>query len=374
VDVRTVGIEEEFLLVDPETGRLVEGAEAVLRNVREHDASGAELDVVDRELLRHMLEIRTEPSTDVADLGRQIVATRRTLGTAAGETGAALVACGTTPLAHDDVEVAPKARYRDMVAEFGALGRTAGTCGMHVHVGIESREEGVGVIDRLRPWLPVVLALSVNSPFFAGEDTGHASWRSQVWTRWPTGGATEIFGSEQAYDALGRDLVATGAARDPGMLYYGARLSADHPTVEVRVADVCTDPDDALLIAAVVRGLVQTASAAWASDQPPPQWRTEVLRAASWRASRYGLAGTLVHPEDRELRPAREILASVVLRTRDVLEAGGDLDRVVQGFDRLLGATGAVRQRATYERTGSLEGVVADLVRRTESSWADATS
>ena len=94
--------------------------------------------------------------------------------------------------------MAPKARYRDMIAQFGALGRTAGTCGMHVHVGIESREEGVGVIDRLRPWLPVVLALSVNSPFFAGEDTGHSSWRSQVWTRWPTGGATEIFGSSGA--------------------------------------------------------------------------------------------------------------------------------------------------------------------------------
>jgi carboxylate-amine ligase len=374
MDVRTVGIEEEFLLVDPETGRLVERAEAVLRIVRKGETSEAELDVVDRELLRHMLEIRTHPSTDLADLGRQIVATRRTLGTAASETGAALVASGTSPLAHDDVEIAPKARYRDMVAEFGAIGRTAGTCGMHVHVGIESREEGVGVIDRLRPWLPVVLALSVNSPFFADADTGHASWRSQVWTRWPTGGATEIFGSEQAYDALGRDLVATGAARDPGMLYYGARLSADHPTVEVRIADVCTDPDSALIIAAVVRGLVQMAAAEWAADQPPPQWRTEVLRAASWRASRYGLAGTLVSPEARELRPAREVLASVVERTRDVLEAGADLDRVVDGFERLLSATGAVRQRAAYERTGSLEGVVADLVRRTESSWTDAAS
>jgi carboxylate-amine ligase len=155
------------------------------------------------------------------------------------------------------------------------------------------------------------------------------------------------------------------------MLYYDARLSADNPTVEVRIADVCTDPDDALIIAAVVRGLVQTAAAEWAADQPPRQWRTEVLRATAWRASRYGLAGTLVSPEARERRPAREVLASVVDRTREVLEAGGDLDRVTDGFERLLGATGAVRQRAAYERTGSLEGVVADLVRRTEDSWSD---
>ena len=372
MDVRTVGIEEEFMLVDPETGRLVDRAEAVLRLVREDDVD-SELDVVDRELLRHMLEIRTEPSSQLEDLGRQIVATRRILGTAATRAGAALVASGTAPFAHPDVEIAPKDRYRDMMTEFGAIGRTAGTCGMHVHVAIESREEGVGIIDRLRAWLPVVLALSANSPYFGDEDTGHASWRAQIWTRWPTGGATELFGSEQVYDDLSRELIASGAARDPGMLYYDARLSEANPTVEVRIADVCTDPDDALVVAAVVRGLVQTAAAAWAAGKPPPEWRTEVLRAASWRASRYGLAGTLVSPDARELRPAREVLASVTDAIRDVLEAAGDLDLVTDGFDRLLGRTGAVRQRAAYERTGSLEGVVADLVRRTESSWTDAT-
>ena len=193
MDVRTVGIEEEFLLVDPETGRL-------LKAPRRCSATSATTTQVEPsstwwtgKLLRHMLEIRTEPSTDVADLGRQIVATRRTLRNAAAETGR-LVACGTTPLAHDDVEVAPKARYRDMVAEFGALGRTAGTCGMHVHVGIESREEGVGVIDRLRAGCRSC-SRSARTRRTSRRRQRLPSWRSQLWTRWPSAGPTEPFGS-----------------------------------------------------------------------------------------------------------------------------------------------------------------------------------
>src|SRR6188768_231125 len=140
-----------------------------------------------------------------------------------------------------------------MVDEFGEISREAGTCGMHVHVGIASREEGIGIIDRMRPWLPLVLALSVNSPYAEGRDSGYASWRSQVWCRWPTAGATELFGDPATYDALVADLMAAGAARDPGMVYFEARLAADWPTVEVRVADVCTDPDDAVVVAGVVR-------------------------------------------------------------------------------------------------------------------------
>ena len=372
MDVRTVGIEEEFMLVDPETGRLVDGAEAVLRLVREDDVD-SELDVVDQAAAPHARDpnraferprrTRSADREHPKDPGHRLDADRSSAG---GERYVALRA----PPRRDR----PKDRYRDMMTEFGAIGRTAGTCGMHVHVAIESREEGVGIIDRLRVWLPVVLALSANSPYFSDEDTGHASWRAQTWTRWPTGGATELFGSEQAYDDLGRDLIASGAARDAGMLYYDARLSEANPTVEVRIADVCTDPDDALIVAAVVRGLVQTAAAAWAADRPPPEWRTEVLRAASWRASRYGLAGTLVSPDARGLRPAREVLASVVDANRDVLEAAGDLARVVDGFERLLGGTGAVRQRAAYERTGSLEGVVADLVREDRRRHGPSTT
>ena len=361
--VRTFGVEEEFLLVDPESGLAVERAAAVLRVV----PVGHEL--VDHELLEHMLETRTEPCTDMADARQQLVDARRLLGEAAREVGVAAVASGTAPFAVEDVQISPKDRYRDMVNEFGAIARNAGTCGMHVHVGIESREEGIGIIDRLRPWLPVVLALSVNSPYTEGSDSGYASWRAQVWSRWPTGGATELFGDPATYDALVNGLMATGAARDPGMIYFEARLADDWPTVEIRVADVCTEPDDALVVAATVRAIATTAAREWADQTTPRPWRSELLRAAAWRAGRYGLAGTLVDPVEGSLAPAREVLESLAARMRPALEQAGDLDLVTAGYERLLGSTGASRQRAAYERSGSIHGVVADLVERTEAVW-----
>jgi carboxylate-amine ligase len=157
---------------------------------------------VDRELLRHQVETRTEPATDLSDIRAQLVGARRRVGEAARDAGTAAVATGTAPFGAGEVQVSPKDRYRAMVDEFGEISREAGTCGMHVHVGIGSREEGVGIVDRLRPWLPLVLALSANSPYAEGRDTGYASWRSQIWSRWPTAGATELFGDPATYDAL----------------------------------------------------------------------------------------------------------------------------------------------------------------------------
>ncbi len=339
-------------------------ADALLSRLRDPDD-----DSVDRELLRHQVETRTEPATEMGDLRGQLVDARRRVGESAREVGVAAVATGTAPFGAGEVRVSPKDRYRAMVDEFGEISREAGTCGMHVHVGIASREEGIGIIDRMRPWLPMVLALSVNSPYAEGRDSGYASWRSQVSCRWPTAGATELFGDPATYDALVADLMAAGAASDPGMVYFEARLAAEWPTVEVRVADVCTDPDDAVVVAAVVRAIAATAAAEWEAGTAPRPWRSELLRAAAWRAGRYGLAGTLVHPVDGELAPARGVLETFVGRMRPALEEAGDLDVVTAGFERLLAATGASRQRAAYERGGSIQDVVADLVARTEAAW-----
>jgi carboxylate-amine ligase len=269
------------------------------------------------------------------------------------------------------VVVSPNDRYRAMVDTYGEVARHGGTCGMHVHVVIDSDEEGVAVIDRIAPWLPTVLAISANSPFYNDRDTGYASWRSQVWTRWPTGGSTQAFGSVEAYDRLCQFLLDSGAARDPGMFYFEARLSVDHPTVEVRVSDMCTDPADTMLIAAVVRGLVETAAGAWRSGSEVPVWRAEELRACHWRAAKFGVTDALVLPDARSLRGSREVLEALVSEIRPALEEAGDLEVVAEGIDRVLSHSGATAQRAAYERTGDVCGVVDDLVERTRASWSD---
>ncbi len=138
------------------------------------------------------------------------------------------------------------------------MGMAAGTLGMHVHVDVADDEEAVRVVDGLRRWLPLLVGLAANSPYAGGRDTGYASWRQQVWTRWPTAGQSEPFGSAAEYRRVTEALIATGAALDPGMLYFDARLAADYPTVEIRVADACTEVDDAMLVAALCRALVET--------------------------------------------------------------------------------------------------------------------
>jgi carboxylate-amine ligase len=367
VEPRTVGIEEEFLLVDPETRKVSPRSQSVLQHT--HGDEDADEDI-DKELFLHQLETRTPPAAGLGELREHVVRQRRTAAEAAERAGVVTAASGTGPLASGEPRVTPVDRYLSMLETYGETARVAGICGMHVHVAVESDEEGVAVIDQLRPWLPVVLAISANSPYVDGRDSGYHSWRSQLWSRWPSAGPTEPFGSIGNYREVCRRLIASGAALDPAMVYFDARLSENHPTVEVRTSDVCTDPDDAVLVAALVRGLVMRAVVDDAEECPVPVWRAELLRAAHWRAARYGLANRLVSPATGEAAPAREVLSLLFETVREQLEVCGDVDLVRDGLERLLAGGGASRQHAAYERSGGeLAVVVDDLVARTNACW-----
>lgn len=375
---RTVGLEEELLLVDPGSRQAVPRSAQVRTLHEQHRPDGPREapEELDRELFRHQVETKTDPTADLDDLRRQLVRARRTVTGAAEAAGLRAVATGTSPLPLPRLEVTPEDRYEDMVSTFGEIARQGGTCGMHVHVQVDSDEEGVRVIDGLVPWLPVLLAVSGNSPYALGRDTGYASWRSQVWAQWPSAGPTERFGTLERYREVERLMLASGAARDEGMLYFDARLSREHPTVEVRISDVCTDVEDALLVAALVRALVQQAADdATTDDGAAPRgraalgWRAELLRAAQWCAARYGLSDHLVHPATGELAAAREVLTHLVDSVRDRLDDNGDTELVRGGVERVLAATGASRQRAAHARGGDrLEAVVDDLAERTAAA------
>jgi carboxylate-amine ligase len=359
VAIRKIGVEEELMLVDPGTGRLTALAEQAV------DASDDDEPEVERELFRQQIETMTEPCDTVDELAAQLRAGRRAVTDAAGEAGASAVAVPTPVLVDEDAEITPKPRYERIREEYGELARTALARARHNHDDVDDDEQGGRVLDGRRPWLPVLLAVSANSPYSRGRDTGYASWRSQIWGRWPSHGTAEAFGSATAYDEVRQTLTDWGAAIDDGMVYFDARLSVKYPTVEIRVADVCTDLDDAVLVAALARGLVTTVAA----DGPAEEWRSDLLRAATWRASRYGLADELVHPVKRELAPAREVLEALVGFMRSALDDAGDREHVDDLCERLLSrGAGATRQRRVFEKDGSLEDVVRDLVNRTEES------
>ena len=364
--MRRVGVEEELLLVDPESGHLRSVSAHVLHQHRVASRNDAPAtDDLEGELLQHMVETHTDPLADLVEVDAQIRAARRTAIASARNAGVAVAALGVAPLSPERPRVTRNPRYERIIEEFGDTGLAAGTLGMHVHVEVGDDEEGVRVIDGLRPWLPVLVALAANSPYAEGRDTGYASWRQQVWSRWPTAGQAEPFGSAAGYGRATEALIASGAALDPGMLYFDARLSVDYPTVEIRVADVCTDVDDAVLVAAMARALVETV--AGREDTDPV--RSDLLRAAHWRAARHGVSGTLLHPLTMRPVPAAEAVGALLDQVAPALAASGDRPRVDASLARLrtLGG-GARRQRQAFERTGTAAGVVADVVARTEEA------
>ncbi|MBA2456114.1 MAG: glutamate--cysteine ligase [Nocardioidaceae bacterium] len=368
MSTRRVGVEEELLLVDPGSGALKAVSDRALRGAPDADDVA-----VEQELFLQQIETGTTARDTLSDLEDDLRAGRRAAGEAAATAGAAVVAVAAPVLASQRPDVTPKDRYHAMMDRFGAVARAQIVCGMHVHVDVADDDEAIGAFDRMRPWLPMLLALSANSPFWQGEDTGYASWRSQVWQRWPTAGPTEPFGDAEGYRRVAQELEATGAAMDTGMLYFDARPSRRYPTLELRSADVCTEVDDTVLIAALSRGLVTTAAQAWSRGDPVPAVRTDLLRAATWRASRYGIADMLVHPVSGELAPARLVVEGLLGHVWPALTAAGDATRVTELVERLFArGSGAARQRAVREaHSGDLGAVVADLRRRTEASWRD---
>jgi carboxylate-amine ligase len=207
----------------------------------------------------------------------------------------------------------------------------------------------------------------VNSPFWQGRDTRYAGYRTQVWARWPAAGPVEVHGSPEGYDALVDRLLGTGALLDRGMVYFDARLSEKYPTVEVRVADVAQDVRHSVLVAGLTRALVDTAVAEWQDGRPPPDTSAVVLRAATWRASRFGLGEDLVHPMTDQLAPADRVVADLVDFVAPALTANGDRDLVGEAVERVLSdGTGADQQRRAHARRGSLGDVVRSAVEATQ--------
>ncbi|ADX74241.1 glutamate--cysteine ligase [Pseudarthrobacter phenanthrenivorans] len=363
--VRTFGVEEELLLVDPDTGEAVPLAGALLEGHRPAgapDPSAAVGPFLTAEFQQEMIEVVTPPHSAMATLEADIIAGRSLADSAAREVGVRVAALGTSPLPCDP-HPAQLRRFAAMTEEYGLTAREQLTCGCHIHVSVESAEEAVGVLDRIRIWLPVMIALSANSPFWHGEDTGYASYRSQVWNRWPSAGPLEILGTPEAYHQLVHDMVSTGVAMDEGMIYFDARLSRHYPTVEIRIADVCLRPQNTVLLAGLARSLVETAAREWREGVPPPAVPTELLRLAGWKASRWGLRGDLLDPHTSRPTQALAVVNSLLGYVREALEDAGDLARVEELVDDLLYAgTGSSRQLEVLHRTGYLADVVADAV------------
>jgi carboxylate-amine ligase len=356
----TVGVEEEFHLVDPDTLVLTPGttvvAAALAGDAGEH---------VHPEIVSTQLETSTGVCATLPELRTELSTTRAEAATAAARDGLALLAASTHPFGtwrEQRLTAAP--RYRDMAQRWGALALRQDICGCHVHVGVPDVGTAVAVLDRVRAYLPVLLAMTGSSPFHDGADTGYESWRTVWWSHWPNAGPPEPMGSEQRFREVVDGLVRSGVVQDGRHLYWDVRPSARWPTLEFRLADVCTDLDAAVLHAALARSLVRVLAGRAERGEPFDGPRPELLRAARWRAARDGLGGELFDPVRGEPVPARDAVGTLVAELADDLRAHGEEDDVAALLDRLWErGTSAARQRATWARTGDPRAVAAEVVR-----------
>jgi glutamate---cysteine ligase / carboxylate-amine ligase len=351
----TVGVEEEYLVVDRESRDCRPRGERILPT-----AERALGDEVSPELSPSQLEIGTPICTTLAEVRGNLERLRGEVAQAAAAHGSAIAALATHPFADWLAQgITHKDRYEHLDDVYQQLAREHLISGCHVHVAVDDRDLAVQAMDRVVPWLPVLVVLSANSPFWRGVDTGYASYRTPMFDRWPTAGPPSVLGSRAAFDAVVDDLVAVGQIEDASNLYWDARPSCRYETLEIRCADLCLTVDDAVLVAGLARSLVRTMHAAVVAGEPAIEFRPEVLRAARWRAARFGLQGELIDVTAREAVGAAELVDRLLRTCRADLEAHGEWDEVsALAAEVVGGGNGADRQRAAFARRGSYTDVV----------------
>lgn len=363
----TIGVEEEYQIINRKTRELHSRAERILEKAQETLG-----DEVTPELYLSQIEIGTPVCRQLAELRGELTRLRREVIAAAEQSGNRIAAAGTHPFSHwENQEITPKARYIGIAQDYQQLAREHLIFGCHVHVGISDREAAIAVMNRARPWLAVMLALAANSPFWLGVDTGYSSFRTELWRRWPMAGTPQVFNSRAEYDQLVEALIATESIEDGTKIYWDVRPSARFETLEFRVTDVCLTVDEAVMMAALVRALVRACYAQAVRGEPVQSVRPELLRSAKWRAARYGLDADLIDLEAGRALPAREMVEKFLNTLRQSLEEHGEWEETSALVrETLERGNGATRQREVYRRSGSFDDVVDFIVAETRKGNA----
>ncbi|MBW3603977.1 MAG: glutamate--cysteine ligase [Actinobacteria bacterium] len=356
----TLGVEEEFHIADAASRMLAQQGDVLLDDIAD---AGFEPEQFASEIYLSMVETATVVCTTLDDVRAQLLALRRELCATAREHGMRVLAAGTMPLArHRIQQITPDQRYRHIERVHQQVSREMMACGMHVHLGVPDRDEAVGVLNHVRPYLPALLALSANSPFWDARDTGFASYRTVLWGRWPSAAMPGVFADADEYDAVAQLLIESGAILDLGQIYWDARLSIENPTLEFRVSDVCLTVDEAVLQAGLCRAMVRRCLQRVRAGCPPPAVRSELLTAAKWRAARFGLEDRLYDPLRQQLCAPQELFADLIDDLRDALDEEGDTEQVTQLLDRVLhDGSASRRQRQAFAASGRLEDTI-DLI------------
>ncbi|QAY72964.1 YbdK family carboxylate-amine ligase [Agromyces protaetiae] len=360
----TFGIEEEFMFLDPATLRPADVAERVYAGMAADPEWAA---ITHQEFLASQIEHASVVFTDLGVARDALTTFRRKLAAEADSLGVIVAGVGTPPDALPFPSITHQPRYERIVRDMNGLIADHQMSGLHVHVGVPDREAGVIALNSVRPWLPLLTAMTGNSPFWRGYDTGYESWRTVQLRRWPTAGSPPRFASSRDYDRRISRILGLGGMAEVELIAWNVRLSEHLPTVEFRMADAQLDAADSLLVAACCRALVERALATEGRVPEEVDIPPELLSAAVMHSAHAGLRARLYDPVEGGLVEARVVLDRLWDAIGPYLDASGDTATVAEYLARLRQVgTGAARQRAAFRRGGT--GALGELLARGVSS------
>jgi carboxylate-amine ligase len=359
----TIGIEEEYQIIDPATGEL----RSYITQILEQGKLTLK-EQVKAELHQSMVEVGTEVCKTPAEARLELIKLRRAIMELAGRNGLAIASAGTHPFANwATQEITPFERYLGVRHDMQDLAQQLLIFGTHVHIAIEERDFLIDAMNVARYFAPHILCLSSSSPFWMGRNTGLKSYRSIIFRHFPRSGIPPRFGSWAELEQMVDTLVRTKSIPDGTKLWWDIRPNWRYPTLEFRICDVCTRLDEAVCIAALFQAII---AKLWKMRRDNITFRvypTELIEENKWRAVRYGLDGKLIDLGKQEELPARELIHELIdWFLRDVIDDLGIRKEVEYAYKILEGGSSADRQVKVFENTNDMKAVVAHLIEETK--------
>lgn len=358
----TLGIEEEFQIIDPETRELKSHIQQIIQDTNEPRLA----EQLKPELHQSVVEIGTTVCRDISEAREDLYSLRSSLAKTAREAGLRIAASGTHPFSHwKDQLITEHPRYKTIIKDMQMVARGNLIFGLHVHVGIDDREVGIQIMNEARYFIPHILALSTNSPFWVGRNTGFKSYRIKVFDRFPRTGLPDRFDSLAVYENFLKLLVKTGCIDDAKKIWWDIRLHPYFDTLEFRVCDIPMRADETLAIAALFQAIVAKLHNLRKQNLGFRTYRRSLIMENKWRACRYGLDGKLIDFGKQEEFDCRDLILEILDLVSDESKKLGsqkELDHVEKMLDT---GSGADRQLAVWEQTNDLKRVVDYIIDET---------
>lgn len=365
--VFTLGIEEEFQLIDPETRELrshikqiIEGGKTILQ------------EQLKAEMHQSIVELATGICNDARAAREEVIRLRSGLAALAETQGLKIASAGTHPFSHwMDQLITRHDRYTTIVKDMQQIARACLVFGLHVHVGIPDREEGIDVMNQARYFLPHLYALSVNSPFWLGQNTGLKGYRQMIFERFPRTGIPDAFDSLSEYEDYLKLLVSTNCIDNAKKIWWDIRLHPFFNTIEFRICDAQSRVDDTIALAALMQTIVVKLLKLRRQNVTFRNYPRRLIDENRWRAGRYGLDGKLIDFGRKREMEERELLQEMLQFLAEEVEELGN-QREIEHIERVIReGTGADRQLAVWERTQDMKAVVDQIVAETNEGLAE---